>query len=165
MSKDKDTKPAAGATPTETPVTPTEPETKPAPSPAPDETDLDGNPIPDEAEVSERKEHVKGSAIVIEAILKSGETRWFGDREFRDEIVQFRIDEAETSKAEAEAKAAEEDAKKPIPTRGPTAKRMVCDNPGCGWTGPLAEMKVDPTLKKPHYCPKCGRSNTIREAE
>ncbi len=52
-----------------------------------------------------------------------------------------------------------------LPTRGPLAKKVRCFNEGCGWSGVLAEMKVDERLKRPHYCPKCGYSSKIEDVE
>jgi hypothetical protein len=66
--------------------------------------------------------------------------------------------EVPTQPAEPEAPVVEK-----VPTRGPTAKRVRCEH--CGWTGRQAELLVDRSTEKPHYCPApgCGRSDAIVE--
>lgn len=48
-------------------------------------------------------------------------------------------------------------AKEKGPTRGPNAKQLHCQH--CDWKGKRSELKEDTLIGKPHYCPKCGRSD------
>jgi hypothetical protein len=132
-------------------------------------------------EVVNRTDYKDDASLVIavEANYSDGTTKWFGDASVEERVKSDRqalLEKAglggaseqqqDDPPADLDPPAVETPATDgKLPTRGPGAKKVRCINRGCGWTGIVAEMKVDPRLQKPHYCPKCGHSNKIEDVE
>jgi hypothetical protein len=191
----QDTPPAAEPVVTETPTTPppadpdeaTSPpegsdEDPPAPE-GPTEEDIAKTIAVDGLEVVALTDYPDeaGAVIACEVNYNDGSTRWFGDASVEERVKGERLAllekaglGADTNEPEADADeqpdpaASDPDAEVTegkLPTRGPLAKKVRCRQYACGWTGIVAEMKVDPRLRKHHYCPKCGHSDKISDVE
>jgi hypothetical protein len=190
----QDTPPAADPAATETPTTPAADHDADAATtegsdedpPAPEgttEEDIAKTIEVEGLEVVARTDYPDeaGAVIACEVNYNDGSTRWFGDASVEERVKAERLALLEKAglggdNAEPDANADEQpDPAAPdadaevtegkLPTRGPSAKKVRCRQYACGWTGIRAEMKVDPRLKKPHYCPKCGHSDKISDVE
>lgn len=113
-----------------------------------------------------------GALIAIEASYSDGSVRWFGDPAVEERVKSERLALLQKAGLGEDEQPDEQPDETPVelgatklPTRGPLAKKVRCFNEGCGWSGVLAEMKVDERLKRPHYCPNCGYSSKIEDVE